>query len=130
MAIKKDLLARQACKCMHMQLEIAKAESSTAAPDLVASIQQARAEVGPEGSLPADILRDLCLSRWEVDRQTDWQREWVRRQNTVSTAEDAVKVRPCKLHQLYVPGISLTFGRLSDVTFSDAGEASGCHRSV
>lgn len=92
MAIKKDLLVRLACKCMHMELEIAKAESSAAAPDLVASIQQARVEVGPEGSLPANILHNLCLSRWNADRQIDWQREWVRRQSTVSAADDAVKV--------------------------------------
>lgn len=94
MAIKKLLLADQACKCMHMQLEVANAESSNTAPGLVAKIQQARAEVGPEGSLPAEVLHELCCARWTADQQTDWQREWVRRQMSFSIAQDAVEVRP------------------------------------
>lgn len=92
MAIKKALLAEKACKCMHMQLEIAQAES-TGTPELQASIQQARAQVGPEGALPNQILHELCLLRWKADRELDWQREWVRRHNLVTMAEDAVKVR-------------------------------------
>lgn len=97
MAIKKDLLAQQACKCMHMQLEIAKSESSSTEPDLAARVQQARAEVGPEGSLPAEILHELCLARWRIDQETDWQREWVRRQAALSVAENAVTVCPQQL---------------------------------
>lgn len=98
MAIKKGLLENQACKCMHILLEIAKADSNSSASDLSSRIQQVRAEVGLDGQLPAELLQQLCQSRWTSDRETDWQREWIRRQQAVATSTEAVTVFFSKLH--------------------------------
>lgn len=92
MSIKKRLLAAQSCKCMHMMLETNNAEASPEPTELKASIQKARSELAPGAVLPPDILLQLCELRWSTDRETGWQKEWVRRQEACQGAVSAFEV--------------------------------------